>query len=392
MKKSYLITPGPTPIPPEVSSKEGLPILHHRTNEFGVYFQEVIEGLKYVYQTRNDMLLMTSSGTGAMESAVANLISAGDTAIVASSGAFGERWGKILERYGAQVVWVREPEGHSISPAKVEEALQKTPNAKAVFTQHTETSTGVVNDIKKLGEIISKTPAIFVVDAISGLGGQELRTDEWKVDIAVAGSQKGLMTAPGLAMASISPKAWPVIEASKSPRFYFDYRTMRKSIPNKETPYTPAVTLVVSMAEALRQIRQEGLENIWARHAWLANATREGVKAMGLTIFAKTPCNVLTSIDVPAGVDGKKIVKRMREEYGVSIAGGQVQLEGKIVRLAHMGYMDRFDVIVGLSALEMMLHDMGFKLELGKGVAAAQRLLLKAPTAAAAAPAPAMAH
>jgi aspartate aminotransferase-like enzyme len=384
MKKQYLITPGPTPIPPEVSSKEGLPILHHRTTEFGVYFDEVIEGLKYVFQTRNDLLLMTCSGSGGMESAVANLISAGDTAIVASSGAFGERWGKILERYGAKVVWVREPSGHAIVPAKVEDALKQNPGAKAVFTQHTETSTGVVNDVSKLGEIIAKTSAVFVLDAISGLGGQELRTDDWKVDVVVAGSQKGLMTAPGLAMVSVSTKAWPLVEASKSPRFYFDYRTMKKSIPNKETPYTPAVTLVVSMAEALRQIKQEGIEQIWARHAWLAHATREGVKALGLTIFAKTPCNVLTSIDVPAGVDGKKIIKRMREEYGVSIAGGQVELEGKIVRLAHMGYMGRFDVIVGLSALEMMLHDMGAKIELGKGVAAAQKLLLKEPKAIAA--------
>jgi aspartate aminotransferase-like enzyme len=383
MKKQYLITPGPTPIPPEVSSKEGLPILHHRTTEFGVFFDQVIEGLKYVFQTRNDLLLITCSGTGGMESAVANLMSPGDTAIVASSGAFGERWGKILERYGAQVVWVREPSGESINPAKVEVALKKNPNAKAVFTQHTETSTGVVNDIPKLGEIIAKTPAIFVLDAISGLGGQELRTDDWNVDVVVSGSQKGLMTAPGLAMISVSAKAWPVVEAAKSPRFYFDWRTMRKSIPNKETPYTPAVTLVVSMAEALRQIKQEGIENIWARHAWLANATREGVKAMGLTIFAKSPCNVLTSINVPAGVDGKKIIKRTREEYGVSIAGGQVELEGKIVRLAHMGYMERFDVIIGLSALEMMLNDMGAKVDLGKGVAAAERLLQKPPKAVA---------
>jgi serine---pyruvate transaminase len=388
MKKQYLITPGPTPIPPEVSSKEGLPILHHRTTEFGAFFVEVIEGLKYVYRTRNDLFLITSSGTGAMESAVANLMSPGDTAIVGASGAFGERWGKILDRYGVKTVFVREPEGHAINPAKIEEALKQNPQAKAVFTQHTETSTGIVNNLQKIGEIVSETPAVFVVDAISGLGGQELQTDEWKLDVVVSGSQKGLMTAPGLAMVSVSAKAWPLVEASKSPRFYFDYRTMRKSIPEKETPYTPAVTLVVSMAEALRQIKEEGLENIWARHAWLAQATREGVKAMGLTLFAQTPCNVLTSINVPAGVDGKKIIKRLREEYGVSIAGGQVALEGKIVRLAHMGYMGRFDVIIGLAALEMILFDMGAKIELGKGVAAAQKLLLTPPKLFTAAAAP----
>ncbi len=376
MKKQYLITPGPTPIPPEVSSKEGMPILHHRTNEFGVVFTEVIEGLKQVFQTKNDLLLITCSGTGAMESAVANLMSAGDTAIVASSGAFGERWGKLLETYGAKVIWVRAADGYAVDPAKIQQALKDNSEAKAVFCQHTETSTGVVTDLKRLGEIVSATSAVLVVDAISGLGGQDLQTDNWKLDVVVAGSQKGLMTAPGLAMVSLSERAWKLIEASKSPRFYFDYRKMKKSIPQKETPFTPAVTLLVSMAEALRQIKQEGLPNVFARHAWLAEATRAGVQALGLEIFAKNPCNVLTSVVVPNGIDGKKLVKRMREDYGVSIAGGQVHLEGKIFRLAHMGYMDRFDVIIALAALEMMLHEMGATVELGKGVAAAQRVLV----------------
>jgi aspartate aminotransferase-like enzyme len=380
--KKYLITPGPTPIPPEVSAKEGLPVLHHRTTEFGVFFTEVIEGLKYVFQTKNDVLLMTSSGTGAMESAVANLVSSGETALVAASGGFGERWGKLLEAHGAQVAWVRETPGQAINPSRVETELKKNSAIKAVFTQHTETTTGIVNDIRQLGEIVARTPAILVVDAISGLGGQELRTDEWKVDVVVAGSQKGLMTAPGLAMVSVSPKAWPLVDASKSPRFYFDWRRMRKSVPDKETPFTPAVTLVVAMAEAIRQIKQEGLEHIFARHAWLAQATREGVKGMGLKLFAQTPCNMLTSVVVPEGIDGKKIVKRLREEYGVSIAGGQNELVGKIVRLAHMGYMERFDVIIALSALEMILSDMGMAIELGKGVAAAERILKTAPRAA----------
>jgi len=376
MKKAYLITPGPTPIPPEVSSKEGLPVLHHRTHEFGVIFTEVIEGLKYVFQTKNDVLLLTSSGTGAMESAVANLLSAGDTAIVASSGAFGERWGKILGIYGAKVVFVRAADGYAVEPAKIQQALKEHPEAKAVFCQHTETSTGVVTDIQKFGDIVAATSAVLVVDAISGLGGQDLQTDAWKLDVVVAGSQKGLMTAPGLAMVSVSEKAWKLIGSSKNPRFYFDYKKMKESIPDKETPYTPAVTLVVAMAEALRQIKQEGLSNVLARHAWLAEATRAGVQALGLEIFAKNPCNVLTSVVVPAGIDGKQLIKRLREDYGVSIAGGQVHLLGKIFRLAHMGYMERFDVIVALSAVEMMLHEMGSKVELGKGVAAAQRVFL----------------
>ncbi|MFA5976003.1 MAG: alanine--glyoxylate aminotransferase family protein [Elusimicrobiota bacterium] len=379
MKKQYLITPGPTPIPPEVSSKEGLPIIHHRTAEFATLFGEVIEGLKYVFQTKNDVFLMANSGTGAMESAVANLVSAGDTAIVASSGAFGERWGKLLETYGATVVWVRSEDGFAVDPSQVEKALKAHPEAKAVFCQHTETSTGVVTDLKRLGTIVSATPTVLVVDAISGLGGQELRTDEWKLDVVVSGSQKGLMTAPGLAMVCINEKAWKLVETSKSPRFYFDYRKMKKSVVENQTPFTPAVTLVVAMAEAIRQIRKEGLENVIRRHTWMAEATRAGIQALGLEIFAKNPCNVLTSVVVPAGIEGKKIVKRLREEYGVSIAGGQVHLVGKIFRLAHMGYMERFDVIIALSAVEMILHEMGAKIELGKGVAAAERILVSKP-------------
>ena len=384
MKKPYLITPGPTPIPPQVSAKEGLPVMHHRTGEFQALFKEVIEGLKYVFQTQNDVFLMTSSGTGAMESAVANSMSPGEEAIVASAGVFGDRWGKLIEAYGGRVVMLRAEDGRAVDPAMIQQALRDHPRAKAVFTEHTETSTGVVMDLQRIGEIVAATPAILVVDAISGLGGQELLTDAWKLDVVVTGSQKGLMTAPGLAAVAVGPKAWPLIEASKSPRFYFDYRKMKKSIPENETPFTPGVTLIVSMAEALRQIKEEGLALAVARHAWLAEATRAGVKALGLEIFAKDPCTVLTSVTVPAGIDGKKLIKRLREDYGVSIAGGQGALLGKIFRLAHLGYMGRFDVIIALSAVEMMLHEMGLKIELGRGVAAAERVFTAqtAPTPA----------
>ncbi len=376
MKKHFLLTPGPTPIPPEVSAKEGLPILHHRTSEFGAIFQEVIENLKVVFQTKNDVFVTASSGTGAMESAVCNLLSPGDTALVASSGVFGDRFTKILEVYGVKTVVLREPDGQVTVPSKIEDALKKNPQIKAVFATHTETSTGIVNDIQAIGKIVAQTPAVLVVDAVSGLVGQDLRTDDWKIDVVCTGSQKGLMTAPGLGMISVSVKAWPLVEAAKCPRFYFDWRKMKKSVAEKQTPFTPPVTVLVAQAEALRLIKQEGLANVFARHAWMANATREAVKALGLKLFAQIPCNVLTSITVPAGVDGKAIVKRMREDYGVSIAGGQGDLVGKIIRLAHMGYMERFDVIVGISALEMMLHQLGYKVELGKGVAAAERAFL----------------
>jgi len=318
-----------------------------------------------------------------MESAVANLVNAGETAIVATSGAFGDRWGKLLEAYGTQVVYVKAEWGRAVSPADLDKALKLTPQAKAVFCQHTETSTGVVTDLTEFGRLVAGTPAVLVVDAISGLGGQELRTDAWKLDVVVSGSQKGLMTAPGLSVITAGPKAWPLVEACKNPRFYLDWRKMKKSIPDNETPFTPAVTLVVAMGEALRLIKAEGLPAVWARHAWMAQATRAGIAAMNLEIFAKDPCNVLTSVVVPEGIDGKKLVKRLREDYGVSVAGGQAHLVGKIFRLAHMGYMERFDVIIALSAVEMMLHDMGRPIELGKGVAAAERILMRPPQAAA---------
>lgn len=379
MKKRYLITPGPTPIPPEVSSQEGLPILHHRTAEFQKIFAEVVDGLKYVYQTKNDVLLMSSSGSGAMEAAVANVMSPGETAIVATSGVFGDRWVKILEAYGAKPVIVKAEWGSAVNAAEVEKALKATPQAKALFCQLTETSTGVVNDVKRFAELTGKTETLLIVDAVSGLAGQDIQTDAWNVDIVVSGSQKGLMTAPGLAMVSVNAKAWKVIESSKNARFYFDFRKMKKKIPTNETPWTPPVTLFVAMAEALRQIRSEGIENVLSRHTWLAEATRAGVTALGLKIFAKQPCNVLTSVVTPDGLDGKKIVKRLRDDYGVSIAGGQLELEGKIFRLAHMGYMDRFDVIVALSSTEMMLSEMGAKIELGKGVAAAEHILKNRP-------------
>ncbi len=388
MKKLHLITPGPTPIPSEVSAVEGLPILHHRTSEFSAIFGEVVEGLKFVFQTKNDMLIIPGSGTSGMESAVVNLLSPGDTALVATSGVFGDRFGKIMEAYGVKPILLREPNGTVVVPQKIEEALKKNPEIKAVFATHTETSTGVVNDIEAIGKIVGKTSAVFVVDSISGMAGQEMKTDDWKVDVCVSGSQKGLMTAPGLAMVSVSAKAWPLVEASKSPRFFFDWRRMKKSVATNQTPFTPPVTIIRSMAEALRQIKQEGLQNVFARHAWLAEATRTGVQALGLKLFAQVPCNVLTSIVVPEGVNGKAIVKRLREDYSLSIAGGQADMEGKIVRLAHMGYMERFDVIMGISGLEMILSELGYAVELGKGVAAAEKVIVSKKPAGINTPAP----
>ena len=376
MKKHYLLTPGPTPIPPEVALKEALPILHHRTGEFAAIYKDVAEGLKYVFQTKNEVYMLAGSGTAAMEMAVINLTSAGDEIIVASCGNFGDRWEKIAQSYGVKVIDASVPWGNIVKPEEIEKALKANPNVKAVYTTFTETSTGVVNDIKKIGEIVSKTNAVLVVDAVSGLVGQEFKTDEWKVDVVVSGSQKGFMLAPGLGFITLSDKAWKLAEASKLPKFYFDIKKYKKSYATNETPFTPPVTLIVSLQEAIRMIKERGIENLWNDYRLLAKAARAGMKALGLELYGEVPCEVVTSALVPAEIGGK-IVKTLREKYGVSIAGGQGDLKGKIIRFAHMGYIGKADLLVGFACLEMVLEELGMKIEKGKAVAAAEEALLK---------------
>ncbi len=369
MKKYFLLTPGPTPVPPEVLLEEAKPILHHRTTEFGKIFIEVIEDMKYVFQTKNDVLMVTGSGTAAMESAVVNLLSEGDEVIVVSTGNFGDRWEKICQAYKVKVHKISVEWGYAANPKDVENLLSSNKNIKAVFATHTETSTGVVNDIETIGKIVNKTNAVLVVDTISGLAGQKFLTDEWFVDVAVTGSQKGLMCAPGLSFVSVSEKAWKLVETSQLPKFYFDWKKMKKSIESKETPFTPAVSLVVAIHKSLEIIKQKTLQKIWADTEKLAIACREAVKSMGLKIFSDEPvtCNILTPILMPEGIDGQKVVKTMREDFGISIAGGQDKLKGKIVRIAHMGYIDKFDLVVAISGLEIVMNKLGYKIELGSG-------------------------
>lgn len=362
MKKYYLLTPGPTPVPHRVAIKSAEPILHHRTKEFGEVFASVQEGLKYVFRTKSDILIIPGSGTAAMDAAVANLFSPGDHVLVGSVGSFGERWVKICEAYGLHVEAVREDWGKPVDPSKIESALKKDPSIKGVLVQHTETSAGSVNDVKTLGKIVASTPAVLVVDAVSGLAGEELHMDDWKLDVVVSGSQKGLMTAPGLAMASLSEKAWKLVETSKCPRFYSDFRRIRKSIKDNETPWTPPVSLFQSLNEALKMIKEQTIEGVWERHRRLARMVRAGVQAMGFPLFSSQPCSVLTSAALPEGFDGNLLIRKMLTDHGVSIAGGQDHLKGKIFRLAHMGYMDSFDMVVGLTALEKTLIDMGYKI------------------------------
>ncbi|HTY46032.1 MAG TPA: alanine--glyoxylate aminotransferase family protein [Patescibacteria group bacterium] len=377
MRKNYLLTPGPTPLPPEVCQAMARPIIHHRTPQFQAILKEATEGLKYIYQTASDVFILTSSGTGAMETAVANLLSPQDTAITIEGGKFGERWTEICQAYGVNTEVVKVAWGTAVSADEIAKRLKANPKIKAVYATLCETSTGVTNDIKALGEAVKDSDAVLVVDAISGLGAIDLKTDAWSVDVCVSGSQKGLMLPPGLAFISVSKKAWAKASGSKCPKYYFDLKAAKKALDQTDTPYTPAISLVIALNEALKMMRQDGLENIFARHKKMAEATRQAMKALGLELFAPTAASdVVTAVKVPAGIDGEKMVKTMRDTYGITLAGGQSELKGKVFRMAHMGYIEEFDIIIGIACVEKVLAHMGYAFNVGAGVAAAQRVFL----------------
>ena len=385
MLKRFLLTPGPTPVPPEVLLASAEPIIHHRAPRFTEMLKEVVAGLKYVFQTENDVIIFASSGTGAMESAVVNTVSPGDQVLVTSCGNFGERWNRLTTTYGAVVTLLEYEWGTKVPPGDIRAALARDPAIKAVFVQHSETSTGIVNDVEAIGAIVAETPALLVVDAISGLGATDLKTDAWHVDVCVSGSQKALMTPPGLAFAAVSEKAWPVIEANATPRFYFDFVSYRKKMTGDaaQTPYTPAVSALVAQNKAIEMIREEGLENVFERHRVLSRAAKEGMKALGLELFGPEDpqANSVTAVRVPEGVDSTKIGKLARDRYGVWLAGGQGPLKGKIFRLGHCGYFGASDIVVGLSTVEMVLAELGYDVPFGASLAAAEKVFLKSEVA-----------
>ncbi|OGB92083.1 MAG: class V aminotransferase [candidate division NC10 bacterium RIFCSPLOWO2_12_FULL_66_18] len=374
--KRYLLAPGPTPIPPEVLQAMAQPIIHHRAPEYEALFAEVRRDLRQLFQCQNEVLMFAASGTGAMEGAVVNTLSPGDPVVVVRGGKFGERWAEICEAYGVRVLPVDVPYGKSVDPAAVSAALQSQPGIQAVFATHSETSTGAVHDIQALAAIVRETPALLVVDAITSLGVMDLPMDAWGVDILVAGSQKALMLPPGLAFAALSDRAWAAVPGARLPKYYFNFAAERKAIEKNQSAYTPAVSLVVGLQESLRLILAEGLPNVFARHDRLARATRAGVQALGLTLFAEHPGAACTAVKAPAGIDGGAIVKGFRKR-GITIAGGQGSMKGKIIRIAHMGYVDGFDVLTALGALELTLADLGYPVKLGEGVRAAQQILQK---------------
>jgi aspartate aminotransferase-like enzyme len=378
MQKKYLLAPGPTPVPPEALLAMAMPIIHHRAPDFLPVLDSAKKGLQWLYQTKNDVLILCSTGTGGMVGSVNNFLSPGDEVLVINGGKFGERWTKICQAYGMRVDELVVEWGYAVKPELIEASLKKNPKIKAVFVQANETSTGVFHDVKTIAGIVKKTDAIFVVDAISALVAHDIRTDEWGIDVMIGGSQKGVMLPPGLAFVSVSDKAWKMADGAKTPKFYFNFKKERENLAKNQTLFTSAVTLIIGLNECVKMLQAEGLDKVFARHERLARATRAGVGALGLKLFPKeSPSNALTAIEAPSGVDGQAIYKDLRQKYGITGAGGQDKLKGKIFRIAHLGYTDTFDVITAIAGIEMVLKGLGHPVKLGTGVGAAQEILMK---------------
>lgn len=380
--KYRLYAPGPTPVPEEVLVEMAKPILHHRTPAFEKVVAEVREGLKWLFQTKEEVIIFAASGSGAMEASIVNTFSKGDRALVVDGGKFGERWWKICKAYGLEHDIIKVEWGHAVSPQEIEKKL-KEKNYRAVFVQASETSTGVAHPIKAIADVVKKfDQTLLIVDGITAVGVFSLPMDEWGIDVLVSGSQKALQLPPGLAFAAVSQKAWAFVEKSDLPKFYFSFKTEKKNLEANTTAWTPAVSLIQGLRVVLANMKKEGLEAIFKRHAKMALAIREAAKAVGLKLFApESPSDAVTAIYGPEGQDGVlmdagKIVKYLRDELNMTIAGGQDSAKGKIFRIGHLGYYDAMDMITVWSGVEMALAKMGYAFEKGKGVAKAMEILM----------------
>jgi aspartate aminotransferase-like enzyme len=376
MKKPRLMTPGPAPVPEDVLLELARPVIHHRSAEAKQVITEVAGGLKEVFQTKNDVIILTASGTGAMEAAAVNTVLRGDKALVLNAGHFAQRWANICKTFGINVVSLDTEWGQPVDPARVEQALAQNPDTVCVMGTLSETSTGTGHPVEAIGRVVAKTPAAFAVDGISGVGAMECRTDEWGIDLLCVGSQKALMLPPGLAFVAVSPKAWAKIDAFDAPAFYFNLKAARKKMAEFDTPYTPAHTLILALKASLKRIREEGIQNVWERHRRMSAACQAGIQALGLELFSAQPAEGLTAFRVPDGLKDTEIRNRLFERFGITTVGGQDKLKGKIVRVGHMGYTDEIDVVGSLAALEMILSELGMDIEAGAAVAAAQRVLI----------------
>src|SRR3954449_912059 len=376
MQKPRLMTPGPASVPEDVLLELARPVIHHRSAEAKQVITEVSAGLKEVFQTQNDVLILTASGTGAMEAAAVNTVPPGGKALVLNAGYFANRWGTICKAFGINAVSLDTEWGQPVDPSQVANALKQHPDTVCVMGTLSETSTGTGHPIEEIGKVVAQTPAVFAVDGISGVGAMECRTDAWGVDILCVGSQKALMLPPGLAFVSVSPKAWARIDAFESRSFYFNLKAARKKMKEFDTPFTPAHTLILALRASLRRIRAEGIEAVWKRHRLMSEACQAGVQALGLELFSARPAEGLTAFRVPEGLKDTDIRNKLTERFGITTVGGQDKLKGKIVRIGHMGYTDEIDVIATLAALEMALAELGHDVEPGRAVTAAQQVLM----------------
>ena len=375
IKKQRLLTPGPTPLYPPALHAMMASDIHHRTEDFRKAYRSCLADLKEVLHTSHDVLLFAASGTGAMDATVSNLFSKGDKVIVGSAGKFGERWAEMARAYGLDTNVVSVPYGQVVRPSQLEEALAREPATKGVFVQASETSTGAAHDVQAMGRVVAKTGAIFVVDAITGLGTMPLNIDGWGLDVLIGGSQKAFMIPPGLALLSISPKAWRLAETSTLPHYYFDLKKEKKSGEAGESSWTPATSLILALAESLRYIKQLGMEQLVENAQLLAHATRAAVVAMGLELFSPdSPAASATAVKAPRGMDSGVIIKEFRNRFGAIIANGQGTMKGQIFRIAHLGYFDFADLFGVVAGLEIILKANGFPVTYGTGVAAVEQV------------------
>ena len=354
--------PGPTPCPPEILQVLSKQMINHRGKEFASLIQRVTARLKDAFQTKNDVLILTCSGTGGMEAAIVNFLSAGDKVLSASNGSFGNRFADIAQRYGADVKRLTFEWGKAVEPDAVRQALKSDSKIKAVLITQNESSTGITNDVQTLSKIIKEYDKLLLIDAVSGLGAIDLKTDEWNCDVVVTASQKAWMVPPGLAMLSISPKAWVANATAKLPRYYFDLKKAKESLETNETPFTPAITVFYGLDVALDMMRQEGLPNVFARHIRVGKAARQGIKKLGLTLFADESyaSNTVTAVNPPEGINPDTLRRILREEYQVILSGGQQTLTGKIFRIGHMGWVNEDDIKVTIEAIDKALSELGF--------------------------------
>ena len=374
--KKYLMTPGPTEVPPETLIETARPIFHHRTPQFRQVLKEVMDLLRYVLRTSEDVYVLTGSGTAAMEACIANSLRPGEKAVCVRGGKFGQRWAQICESFGVVPVNLDLEWGTAVDPERIAGMLEAAPDIRAVCVQLCETSTATVTDVEAIGKLTRDTDTLLIVDGVSSVGALVFEMDEWGVDLVAAASQKALMMPPGLAIVAASPKAVKAIQVNQPPSYYLNLQAAKKAADGDSTPYTPAISLVAGLLRSLRAIKEEGIENVWARHALLGKAMRAGVRALGLELLSSAPADCVTAVRLPDGLDAEMLLRKIEQDYGVKFAGGQEHLKGKVIRVSTMGYSGLFDVIIALSALEMALSAAGRTLDLGCAVRAAEEVFL----------------